>query len=540
MRGAVEGADHRALDAHERVVAGRNRRRVRVTRGDDGRSGHSRVRRLRRPPHADAHAVLFDRDLADARLLHDPHHLADLLGARLVDTARPERFVTAGALADRAQQRLGLFAEEREQQQLLLTRRKPFGIRPQLLEVDRRLLLVPDADELDGSPKRRIDRSGRAAEAALDEVAQLVDHRRVAVRCEDVQQCLRRDDVPDRRRKRRRADFNAHLVDLLEHLVEAVARGLRAQLRVERRHQPDRELALGGAHRDARRHRRDGLIADVLVDEVGGSPELVHVDSGGEAEPCERLRSPLGGDTVHGQGDRIDRGRDHVRAGARGFDRSCERVPARTLRVEAHRQAGDLAQLGDELARAMRLQHGRGIVEQDPRGAELRQALRRVDERLVLAAAVEEPRLELGARVDDRLGRLAQVVDVVQRVVQAEDVDAALRGARNEAAREVAPHGARADKEAAAQRERERRRRAALEGADALPRALDAAPDRAVEDAAARDFQVGEASPVEELREAQQLRRRHQAGERLLAEHADRRIDETRHGWGPYRYARWM
>ena len=62
-----------------------------------------------------------------------------------------------------------------------------------------------------------------------------------------------------------------------------------------------------------------------------------------------------------------------------------------------------------------------------------------------------------------------------------------------------------------------------------------------VEDAAARDLEVGEAGPVEQLGEAQQVRGRHQAGKRLLTEDADRRVDEARHGSGPYRaYARWM
>ena len=114
-------------------------------------------------------------------------------------------------------------------------------------------------------------------------------------------------------------------------------------------------------------------------------------------------------------------------------------------------------------------------------------------------------------------------------------------GARDEALGEVAAHGTRADEEPAAQRERQRRRRAGLERADALPRALRATADRGVEDAAARDFEVGEAGGVEDLRKAQQVGGRHQPGQRLLAEDADRRVDEARHDGGPYRpYALWM
>ena len=112
--------------------------------------------------------------------------------------------------------------------------------------------------------------------------------------------------------------------------------------------------------------------------------------------------------------------------------------------------------------------------------------------------------------------------------------------ARDEAAHEVVADRPRADEEPAAQRERERRRRARLERADALPRALDAALDGVVEDPAARDLEVGEPRPVEELGEAQQIRRRHEAGERLLTR--TRIVVSTRLGMArdPTGYARWM
>ena len=186
----------------------------------------------------------------------------------------------------------------------------------------------------------------------------------------------------------------------------------------------------------------------------------------------------------------------------------------------------------------MRLQERGRVVQKDPRGAELRQAPSRIDERLVLAGAVEQAGLELAAGADDRLGRLAEVVDVVQRVVQAEDVDAALGRAGDEPPGEVAADRPGADEEPAAEREGERRRGPRLQGADPLPRALDPAADGAVEDAAAGDFEVGETGPVQELGQAEKIRRRHQAGERLLAEDADRRVDEARHESGPYRERR--
>ena len=171
----------------------------------------------------------------------------------------------------------------------------------------------------------------------------------------------------------------------------------------------------------------DRLVADVLVDDVGGLPELLQIDTGVETDAGERLRERLGRHAVHRQRDGVHRGRDHVRARARCFERRGERVATCALRVETDRKPGKLAQLAHQLSGAVRLQHGGGVVEQDPRGAHLRQALRRVDERLVTAASVEQPRLELLPRADDRLGCLTQVVDVVQGIVEPEDVDAALR-----------------------------------------------------------------------------------------------------------------
>ena len=171
-------------------------------------------------------------------------------------------------------------------------------------------------------------------------------------------------------------------------------------------------------------------------------------------------------------------------------------------------------------------------MQQHAHRAELGQPLRALDQRVDLArrpGAVDEARLEVALGRDDRLGRLAEVRHVVQRVVQAEDVDAVLGGGRDEPAREVGVDRARADEEAAAEREPERRLRARLQRADPLPRALEAALDRRVEAAAARDLEVREAGAVEDPGELELGGHRHGARERLLPEQADGRVGEGRH-----------
>src|SRR5213596_410201 len=135
-------------------------------------------------------------------------------------------------------------------------------------------------------------------------------------------------------------------------------------------------------------------------------------------------------------------------------------------------------------------------MDEDAGGADLRQSLRLDDERVGLAGgarAVDQARLELALGGRDRLARLSQVGDVVERVVEPEDVDAALRRRGDEAPYEVGADRPRADEEPATKGERQRSLRAAADGADPLPRALDAALDREVEAAAAGDLQVGEA-----------------------------------------------
>ena len=146
-----------------------------------------------------------------------------------------------------------------------------------------------------------------------------------------------------------------------------------------------------------------------------------------------------------------------------------------------------------------------------------------------MAGAVDEPGVELTAGRGDRLGCLAQVRDVVQRVVQTENLDAVLGRRRDETAHEIGPDGPRADEEATAQRQSQRRLRPGLERADPLPRALHSAPHGAVEHAAPRNLQACEARAVEDLGDLEDRSGGNPPGQRLLAEQADRGIDQYRH-----------
>ncbi len=276
-----------------------------------------------------------------------------------------------------------------------------------------------------------------------------------------------------------------------------------------------------------------GCVADVLVHEVGGIPEDVLVDAGVESEPHERLSGGLGRDAMRCERDRVDGAGDQVGPAPSRLERHREGVPPRPLAVEADRQARQLVQLGHELSRPPRLEEPGGVVEQHPCRADLGQALRGVDERVAAVAAVQEPSVELAPGGQDRLGRVAQVLDVVQRVVHAEDVDPTFRRRRDEPPRDIASYEPRADEEAPAHRERERRLGVRLQRADPLPGALDTATNGGVEDPAAGDLEVGEAGAVQDLGELEQRGGRHHAGKRLLPEDANRGIDQLWHDVGP-------
>ena len=200
-----------------------------------------------------------------------------------VERPRPTSTVVARvARADRVQQRLGLLAEQRDAGRAPpRSRRAP---RPRS-----RTSSAVGGSSSSGAPSRRAARprarrSGRSAPAAC---------RSRPGRARGTRRRPCRSGAP---RARGGAPASARIwpigaasggqpasradrADLLEHLEQPVAGGVRAQVHVERGDEAGRQVVLGRAHGDARRERRDRLVADVLVDEVRGLPEPVDVDA---------------------------------------------------------------------------------------------------------------------------------------------------------------------------------------------------------------------------------------------------------------------
>ena len=195
------------------------------------------------------------------------------------------------APADDLEQLLGVRAEHRDEDELLLARRETLRLLPDVLRGHGILRELPGRrEELDGTLDRRVDRLGRLAVAALDELAELVDDGAVAPRLEHVQKRLRGEDLADRRGERRPAGLGADASDLLEHLEQTIGGGVRAQVHLESCDEARREVVLGGADGDPRRDVRDRLVADPLVDDVRRVPELRDLEPGRLSETLERLR----------------------------------------------------------------------------------------------------------------------------------------------------------------------------------------------------------------------------------------------------------
>ena len=303
-------------------------------------------------------------------------------------------------------------------------------------------------------------------------------------------------------------------------------------MQIERRDEPGGQVVLGCAHGDSRRERCDRLVADVLVDHVGGFPEARDINSCRAAQAVENVDQRLPRNAMQSERQRVDGGRHKVGAEACRDQRVGEPGSRSALDVEPDRQTARFGQPANELLGHMRRQRARWIVDDDARRAELGQSARLLDESLDAAVApwaVDETCVELATGGDDRLTGLAQVRDVVQRIVQAEDIDPVRRRRCDEAAHDIGAHRLRADEEAAAQSDPERRRRARVNRTDPLPRALHPAPHGRIEHAAAGDFEARKPCKVEDRGDPQHLAGRHLAGEWLLREQPNRRVHKLRH-----------
>ena len=241
--------------------------------------------RLLATAHRNSRFPLLDGHFADPGLLHDSDQLSQPLRPEPVETGSLGS-IPAPAAPDRSEEGLGFLAEEREEQKLLFARSKPLRVLAQLVQPVRHAVVVRAVvrQELERADHDRIDLCRRPPVAAFDQVADLVHHDLPALRREDVDEGLRAEHLADRRSERRPAALAPDLGQLIEHLVEAVRKPLRAEICVELGDKARRQLVLGRPDRDPRREWRHGIVSERRVDQLAGTPEGGNLDAGVETD----------------------------------------------------------------------------------------------------------------------------------------------------------------------------------------------------------------------------------------------------------------
>ena len=122
---------------------------------------------------------------------------------------------------------------------------------------------------------------------------------------------------------------------------------------------------LGGANGVSGGQRRNGHVAELLVDELACFPERRDVDTGRQADTAERLGQRLRGGPVERDRDRVDRARDRRSSAAGALERGRERPAGGALAVEPDGQAGRGAHLLDHRPRMRRVQRAGGVLDDD-------------------------------------------------------------------------------------------------------------------------------------------------------------------------------
>ena len=188
---------------------------------------------------------------------------------------------------------------------------------------------------------------------------------------------------------------------------------------------------------DPRRQRCHRLVADVLVDQLGGRARACRRRrrSRGRARPA-RVASASPETRWSEERDRIDGAGEPIGSGASRLEVAASAFPAAPWQYMP--TGSPLASASAETSSCARgaVSAPDGSWRSTRDGAEIRQLLRLLDELLGTrrcTGAVDEAGIELPTGGRDRLAGLAQVRDVVQRVVQTEDLDAVLgrAGARS-------------------------------------------------------------------------------------------------------------
>ena len=173
-----------------------------------------------------------------ARFLDDADDLADTLGTGLVDCRHSVVVLAVPGRGSRVSSGSAASPNSASRHNSSSLAARPSATAPAESTSSGRSSGRSPPDELDGALNGRVDGGRRCAEPPGDQRLQLVHDRLVALGGEHVNERLGGENLADGRRKRRRAHLGANPRELVEHLVDAIACGVRTEMDVERGHQP--------------------------------------------------------------------------------------------------------------------------------------------------------------------------------------------------------------------------------------------------------------------------------------------------------------
>ena len=253
---------------------------------------------------------------------------------------------------------------------------------------------------------------------------------------------MRADDLRHGRDERRITDLGAHAGNLLEHLVHAVGCLLDLELAHEVGHHAAGHLVAVDAHVGKRGDAAlEALLDAHLLPVIGNLEEKVEVKAGIILGLLERGDDHLDGWLRIAESQRRRCSVDDGRTGLGRLDVVGGRHAADVVAVHVNRQADLLVEGLDQALRAIRREHARHVLDADGLGTkrlELRGVVDVGIKRVHRAHGVADGALEMRAALVERLGAVDDVADVVERVEDAEDVDAVAMGGLDEAIDDIA------------------------------------------------------------------------------------------------------
>ena len=277
--------------------------------------------------------------------------------------------------------------------------------------------------------------TGQLAVFAAEQALGFLRDHLVALTGDDVHNGLRADDLARRGDERRIAEVLADAGHLSQNIVIAILLTCLLELAEHVREHAAGDLIHQGLRIDLQDLRiKEAFLLQLVGDlaEVRGSlVQLGKVQPGVAVGALQRRHEGLGCGLGRAVGKRRQRAVHDVHTGLTGHEVDHVAGTGRVVRVQVDGHGDAVLQLAHEVIGVQRQQQVRHILDADGICAHLLEVLGEADEVIVVmhrADGVAQRNLGPAAVLLHGLNSLAQVADVVQRIEDADDIDAVFDG----------------------------------------------------------------------------------------------------------------